>query len=80
MKPRSPVVISRPDAVAAAMRRNGLSTRDIEQSTGVSRSTVSNVASKADYGITKAKAAAIAVAIGEPVGALFVHRDGAPLT
>jgi lambda repressor-like predicted transcriptional regulator len=73
------IVTARPGAVDAAIDRARTSIRLLEAASGVSRSTISNVAAKPGYGIAKDKAVRIADALGVPVGELFVHRDGAAL-
>ncbi|MCY4726737.1 helix-turn-helix transcriptional regulator [Nocardioides sp. STR2] len=74
------VVVTRgPGVVDEAIDKAGLSIRALEAVTGVSRSTISNVAAKPAYGIAKDKAERIADALGVEVNDLFMHRDGAPL-
>lgn len=75
-------VVARPGALAQA--RNGTPVaaiaRQITETHGrPSRATVYNVFNRAGYPIRKDKAEVIAATLGRPVGALFVHRDGAPL-
>ena len=71
------IVIGRPGELDRAITAAGLSTRALEEMTGVSRSTVSNACRGS--GIAKDKAERLADAVGVPVGELFVHKDGAAL-
>ncbi|GAA4680092.1 helix-turn-helix transcriptional regulator [Nocardioides nanhaiensis] len=73
------MVVARPGAVDRAIDGARQSIRSLEELTGVSRSTISNVAAKPGYGIAKDKAVKIADALGVPVGEVFMHRDGAEL-
>ncbi len=73
------IVTARPGALDAAIDRNRTSIRHVAAASGVSKSTISNVAARTGYGIAKEKAVRVAEALGVPVGDLFVHRDGAPL-
>lgn len=75
---KQPIVVPRRGAVAAAMDAADLSLRDLETASSVSRSTLSNL-SRDIGGVAKDKACRIADALDVSVGALFVHRDGAPL-
>lgn len=74
-----PIVVARPGAVDRAIDAARSSLRAVEAESGVSRSTISNVAAKPGYGIAKDKAQRIADSLDVPIGDLFVHRDGAPL-
>lgn len=64
-----------------AMAASHLSLRGLERATerAVSRATVHNLLGVVGYSVNRDKAEAIAKALGEPVAALFVHHDGAPL-
>lgn len=73
------MVVARPGALDRAIDAARTSIRGLEADSGVSRSTISNVAGKPGYGIAKDKAVRLADALGVPVGELFVHKDGAPL-
>ena len=74
-----PMVVARPGALNDAIDAAKTSVRALAPETGVSRSTISNVASRPGYGIRKDKAERIAAALGVPARQLFVHRDGAEL-
>lgn len=71
------IVEGRDGVLDAAIDKAGLSTRALEELTGVSRSTVSNACR--GMGIALDKAKLLAEALNQPLGDLFVHRDGAPL-
>lgn len=84
MTTRPPLVIARPGALSDALRQDGRTVGAIakaitDEHPTPSRAHVFNVFSTPGYAIAKDKAERIAAALDRPVGALFIHRDGAPL-
>lgn len=78
------IVVARPGALADAAKAAGMSVYAIakaitEQHDSPSRATVHQVFARPGYPISKDKAERIAAVLRRPVGALFVHRDGAAL-
>lgn len=85
MKTQSPViVVARPGALADAAKEAGMSAYAVakaiaERHDSPSRATIHQVFARPGYPISKDKAERIAAVLDRPVGALFVHRDGAAL-
>lgn len=84
MTTRPPLVIARPGALPDALQAAGTTVYAVAKSITEnhetpSRAHVFNVFSTPGYAVSKDKAERIAEVLGRPVGALFVHRDGAPL-
>lgn len=78
---RVPYVVARDaNAIDRAIDAARSSVRAVSAESGVSRATIYNLASTPGYGIAKDKAERIAKAVGQPVGDIFIHRDGAALT
>lgn len=65
-------------ALRAAMDDAGVGVWVLERRAGVSHQTVANLA-RGQGGVERAKADAIAAALGVPVASLFIHKDGAEL-
>lgn len=72
-------VAARPGGLARARRGAGLSQRALEAEAGVSRSTISKLEREPGYGVEVEKAAALAAALGEHPGRLFMHKNGDPV-
>lgn len=75
----TPFVTGRHGVLSREMTSQNISLREMAAETGVSRATIQKVATEPGYGIAKEKAEKIAAALKRPVGAIFVHKDGAPL-
>ena len=65
-------------ALRVAMDDAGVGVWVLERRSGVSHQTLANLA-RAQGGVERAKADAIAAALGVPVASLFVHKDFAEL-
>lgn len=78
----SPTVAPVVDALLTAMQEAGLSLRGLEAATAeagerVPRATINLATRGQRIGLDKARR--IAAALGQPVGALFVHANGDPI-
>lgn len=73
------IVVARPGALAEAIEAKGTSVNQVYPQAGVSRATLYNLVGKPSYGIAKDKAERLSEVLGVPVGAIFSHKDGAPL-
>lgn len=62
-------------ALRVAMTESGVSTRDLERATGVSRSMVSKVTRRPGGSIEKRKAEALAAAVGRRYDDLFISKE-----
>ena len=62
----------------SAMDEEGVGVHRLKAATGVNHQTLANLANGRG-GVEKQKAERIAEALGRPLGALFVHKDGADL-
>lgn len=59
-------------------KKPGVGCHRLGKATGVSHATIANLRNGVG-GVEKAKAEMIAAALGVPVSALFIHKDGAEL-
>lgn len=70
---------ARPGELARHRRALGLSLRDLEDLSGVSRSTLSVIERSPADGVEAGKAFTIATALRAHPGRLFMHKNGDPV-
>ncbi|MGM7423015.1 MULTISPECIES: helix-turn-helix domain-containing protein [unclassified Cellulosimicrobium] len=73
-------VIAKRGPLAAAIKKSGLSYRELQEKTGQSRSAINNLVRDGQrYAMDEERAKALASVLGEPVERLFAHKNGDPL-